>query len=47
MYGKPDQMFEAIEQQSYKIQCKYLAHYGIDYLKSYSELDEYVVFRTD
>ena len=40
-------MLEAIEQQSYKIQCEQLATYGIDYLKAFSELDEYRVEAAD
>ena len=32
-------MLEAIEHQSYNIHCEHLASYGIDYLKSFPELD--------
>ena len=40
-------MLEAIERQSYKIHGEHLAFYGIDYLKSFSELNEYVVEAAD
>ncbi|UOA08566.1 hypothetical protein [Methylobacter sp. S3L5C] len=40
-------MLEAIERQSYKIHCEHLTFYGIDYLKSFSELDEYAVETAD
>ncbi len=40
-------MLEAIEQQSYKIHCEHLASHGIDYLKSFPELDEYTVEAAD
>lgn len=40
-------MLEAIEQQSYKIHCEHLASSGIDYLKSFPELDEYTVEAAD
>ena len=40
-------MLEAIEQQSYKIHCAHLATAGIDYLKPFSELDEYTVEAAD
>ena len=40
-------MLEAIERQSYKIHCECLASSGIDYLKSFSELDEYTVEAAD
>ncbi len=40
-------MLEAIEGQSYKILSDHLAASGIDYLKSFPELDEYTVEATD
>ena len=40
-------MLEAIEQQSYNIHCEHLATSGIDYLKSFPELDEYTVEAAD
>ena len=40
-------MLEAIERQSYHIHCEHLASYGIDYLKSFPELDEYTVEAAD
>jgi len=40
-------MLEAIERQSYKIHCDHLASSGIDYLKSFPELDEYTVEAAD
>lgn len=40
-------MLEAIERQSYKTHCKHLASSGIDYLKSFPELDEYTVEAAD
>ena len=40
-------MLEAIEHQSYKIHCDHLASLGIDYLKSFPELDEYTVEAAD
>ena len=40
-------MLEAIERQSYKIHCDHLASSGIDYLKSFAELDEYTVEAAD
>ena len=40
-------MVEAIERQSYKIHSEHLASHGIDYLKSFPELDEYTVEAAD
>ena len=40
-------MLETIEQQSNKIHCEQLATYGIDYLKAFSELNEYLVYVAD
>ena len=40
-------MLEAIERQSYKVHCDHLASSGIDYLKSFPELDEYTVEAAD
>ncbi len=40
-------MLEAIERQSYQILCDQLAASDIDYLKSFSELDEYTVEAAD
>ena len=40
-------MLEALEQQSYKIHCENLASLGIDYLKTFPELDEYTVEAAD
>ncbi len=40
-------MLEAIEQQSYKIHCAHLATVGVDYLKPFSELDDYTVEAAD
>ena len=40
-------MVEAIERQSYKIHGEHLAAHGIDYLKSFPELDAYTVEAAD
>jgi hypothetical protein len=40
-------MLEAIERQSYMIHCQHLASSGIDYLKSFPELDDYTVEAAD
>ena len=40
-------MLEAIERQSYKIHCEDLASSGIDYLKSFPELNGYTVEAAD
>jgi len=40
-------MLEAVEGQSYAIHCEYLARSGIDYLKSFPELDGYTVEAAD
>ena len=40
-------MLEAFEQQSYQLQCETLLSQGIDYLKSFPELDEYTVEAAD
>ncbi len=40
-------MLEAIERQSYKVHCDHLASLGIDYLKSFPELDQYTVEAAD
>ncbi len=37
--SRQSSMLEAIEQQSYAIHCEQLATYGIDYLKSFPELE--------
>ncbi len=40
-------MLEAVEHQSYQIHGEHLASLGIDYLKSFSELNEYTVEAAD
>lgn len=40
-------MLDAIERQSYKTHCEHLASSGIDYLKSFPELDGYTVEAAD
>ena len=40
-------MLEAIERQSDTIHCEQLASYGIDYLKSFPELDDYTIEAAD
>ena len=40
-------MLEAIEKQSYLLHCETLASHGIDYLKSFPELDSYTVEAAD
>jgi hypothetical protein len=40
-------MLEAIEKQSYQLLCNRLASQDIDYLKQFSELDEYIVEAAD
>ena len=40
-------MLEAIERQSYNLHCEHLARSGIDYLKSFPELDDYTVEAAD
>jgi hypothetical protein len=40
-------MLEAFEQQSYQLHCEALLSQGIDYLKAFPELDEYIVEAAD
>ena len=40
-------MLVAVEKQSYSINCAKLASYGVDYLKQFSELDQYTVEAAD
>jgi len=40
-------MVKAIEKQSYLLQCEILSSLGIDYLKQFPELDEYIVLAAD
>ena len=40
-------MLEAVEQHSYSLLCNTLRSQGIDYLRSFSELDEYTVEAAD
>jgi len=40
-------MLETIEEQSYRLHCSTLASHGIDYLKQFSELDQYTVKAAD
>ncbi len=40
-------MLEVVEQQSYQLHCATLSSLGIDYLKHFSELDEYTVVAAD
>ncbi len=41
------EMLEALEQQSYQIHCETLRSQGVDYLKTFPELDEYIVEAAD
>ncbi len=40
-------MLEALEKQSYLIHCEMLASQGVDYLKQFPELDDYIVKAAD
>lgn len=40
-------MLQAIEQQSYQLHCDMLQTHGVNYLKPFSELDEYIVEAAD
>ena len=40
-------MMQVLEEQSYELHCEQLAAQGVDYLKSYSELDGYTVEAAD